>query len=397
MESLALTIELAHFVLRLSKLSSRMLEVIEGLEMSASSRLNVLSGVHNLLVNCAEAKSGDRLLIAFEPEDFGYFDRDIRSDIAAGARAMGLDVSMVDVGFNAVQSDLPQDLKARFSLFDVVLFLSRLGDQLRFSEMPPGPKFVVCFALNSQLLGSSFGFADYRAFCRAKDAVDDCILKSRTISLTCRAGTHVTGSVPKGTIEAKDTTSTRFPMSVFSPVPADAFSGRVALGGFLTGTGSAYYDRYTIEFEGPVFAILEAGRLTGFEGGRVDVAVASEHYDRVSSSLGIERNFVHSWHAGIHPGCGFPWDIRENFERWGGSAFGNPRVLHFHTCGAYAPGEISWNVFDPTIEIDGLRVWEDGTFHLDRLEGGPEILAEYPCAAETFANPDRNVGLMDIV
>jgi hypothetical protein len=187
-----------------------------------------------------------------------------------------------------------------------------------------------------------------------------------------------------------DTSIQRFPMSVFTPVPAHTFSGRVALR-FLTGTGSKYYDDYTIEFDQPVFALMENGRVTGFEGRHA--ARAQAHYDRVAGIFGIDRDFVHSWHAGIHPGCGYPWDMRKNFERWGGAAFGNPRILHFHTCGAYAPGEISWNVFDPTIEIDGVSFWERGVFHADRLPDGPEILATYPCAAGLFAHPDPDIGI----
>ena len=332
-------------------------------------------------------------MIAYEPEYFGYYDRDLRHDVAAGARAMGIDVTLIDVGFDPVRSKLPNDLEAQLAQFDVVIFLSRLGDQLRFSEMPPGPKFVVCFALNSTLLGSAFGCADYRAFCSIKALVDQNVLSARQIAVTCPKGTFVTGQVPADFNKAEDTSSARFPMSVFSPVPADLFSGRVALGGFLTGTGSRYYEDYTVEFHGPVFALLDAGRLTGFEGSQSDVALAKAHYDRVSAKFGIDRNYVHSWHAGIHPGCGFPWDMRENYERWGGAAFGNPRVLHFHTCGAYAPGEISWNVFDPTIEIDGVKVWEKGEFHLKRLAGGQDILKEFSCAERAFANPDRSVGL----
>lgn len=361
--------------------------------MSKLSNAHIFSGVRNLFVNCAQAKAGERVLIAYEPEDFGYFDADIRHDVAAGAKALGLLVTMVDVGFEPTRSDLPDGLKACTSSFDIVLFLSRLGDQLRFSDMPEGPRFVVCFALNSHLLASPFGRADYRAFCSAKSVVDNCILNGREVILTCPAGTHVAGAVPNGVAEAQDTTSMRFPMSVFSPVLATAFSGRVALGGFLTGTGSQYYDEYTVEFDDQVYALLDNGRLTGFEGKSDDVRRAYEHYDRVSARLSVDREFVHSWHAGIHPGCGFPWDMRQNYERWGGAAFGNPRVLHFHTCGAYAPGEISWNVFDPTIVVDGVRVWENGVFHLERLEGGSEILATYPCAAAAFAEPDRNVGL----
>ena len=189
-----------------------------------------------------------------------------------------------------------------------------------------------------------------------------------------------------------DTSILRFPMSVFTPVPGRGFSGKAAIT-FLTGTGSKYYDDYTLEFDDTVFALLHDGRLTGFEGLASDVAKADAHYDRVASKFGIDRNFVHSWHAGIHPGCGYHWDMRANYERWGGAAFGNPRILHFHTCGAYAPGEISWNIIDPTITVDGTAIWENGTLRAERLPGGAAILARFPDAAALFAKPDRAIGI----
>ena len=154
-----------------------------------------------------------------------------------------------------------------------------------------------------------------------------------------------------------------------------------------------YYDDYTLEFDGPVVALLESGRLVGFEGSAQDVAAANGHYDRVAQKFGIDRNFVHSWHAGMHPGCGYLRSAVDNYERWGGSSFGNPRILHFHTCGTYAPGEISWNMLDPTIEVDGVPVWERGVFHAERLPDGQSILDTYPCAAAVFRNPDRHIGL----
>lgn len=353
------------------------------------------AGVRNLLVNCAQVRAGDRLLIAYEPATLGYFDSDILDDVSAGAASLGLDITLRDVGFAPTHSELPAEILGELDQFDAVLFLSRLGDQLRFSDLPKGAKFVVCFALNSTLLGSAFGTADYRAFVAAKTAVDRVMIAARQITVTCPKGTHVQGRAPDGHVVATDTSSVRFPMSVFSPVPAAGFSGRVAMPGFLTGTGSRYYEDYTIEFDGPLFAIFQAGQLTGFDGAAADVAKANAQYDRVAARFGLARNVVHSWHAGIHPGCGFPWDIRAQYERWGGAAFGNPRILHFHTSGAEAPGEISWNVIDPTVVVDGLTLWENGQFHLDRLPEGPDILAQYPCAAQAFAAPDRNIGLGD--
>lgn len=353
------------------------------------------AGARNLLLNCARCREGERLLIAFEPDSYSYFDADVLRYVEAEARSLGLDVTLVDVGFEPTRHQLPAELLTLIADHDIVLFLSRMGDQMRFSDVPQGPRFVVCFAMNSHLLGSSFGCAKYEALCKLKHAVDDAIMAARRIVLTCANGTEVVGRVPDSLIAPKDTTIRRFPMSVFSPVPAGLFSGRVALGGFLTGTGSQYYENYSVEFEGPVFARLEAGRLAGFDGSVTDVTKANAHYDRVAGQFDLDRDFVHSWHAGIHPGCGFPWDLHQNFERWGGAAFGNPRILHFHTCGAYPPGEISWNVIDPTIELDGVRVWDNGRLRLEQLAGGGDILAEFPELRSLFDNPDREIGLGD--
>jgi len=351
------------------------------------------TAVHNLLMHCAGAQAGQRVLIAYEPETFGYFDAEVVDSVAREATKLGLHVDRTNVGFEAQDPRFSPDLMEQMRAADVVVFLARLGDQLRFSEMPDTTTIVNSYTLTSELLNSGFATAHYQAFCELKAAVDRVVAQADEIELTCPAGTSVRGRPDLGNIPSSDTTLRRFPVSVFSPVPAEGFSGKVALGGFLTGTGSRYYDDYTVEFDSQVFALLNHGRLDGFEGASADVAKAEAQYDRVSAMFGIDRNFVHSWHAGIHPGCGFPWDMRRDYDRWGGAAFGNPRILHFHTCGAYAPGEISWNLFDATIEVDGVALWEQGVFRADRLPEGREILARYPCAAQVFAAPDRNIGL----
>ncbi len=349
-------------------------------------------GAYNLLVNCARAAAGDRLLIAYEPAEFGYFDADSVNVVSQAARKLGLGVDTIDVGFNPDNPQLSPDLLARFEAADIILFLARLGDQLRFSDMPQGKKVIVSFALTKEMLGSGFSNGHHDAFMELKADINAVLDAASEVRITCPLGTDVSGRPVMNLQPSGDTSILRFPMSVFTPVPAHSFSGRVAIS-FLTGTGSKYYDDYTIEFDHPVFAMMENGRLQRFDGDPANAARAEAHYDRVANQLGIDRNFVHSWHAGIHPGCGYPWDMRENYERWGGSAFGNPRILHFHTCGAYAPGEISWNVIDPSIEIDGVTYWNHGTFHAERLPCGQSILDRHPCAAALFAHPDPDIGL----
>lgn len=359
---------------------------------SSPSALTPQQGARNLLEHCARAASGERLLIAFEPPELGHFDAGMLGLVTEAAQSLGLKVDTLDVGFDAGNPHLTPGFLARAEVADIILFLSRLGDQLRFSQMPPGKRIIVDFAVTHDLLGSGFATAHHDAFLALKDAVNDTLDKSTQVRVTCPLGTDFAGRPEMTLTPDGDTTILRFPMSVFTPVPAHGFSGRVALR-FLTGTGSRYYDDYSPEFDAPVFARFERGRLTGFDGQPGDVARANAQYDRVAAMFGIDRNFVHSWHAGIHPGCAFPWDMRQNWPRWGSVAFGNPRILHFHTCGAYAPGEISWNVIDPTVEVDGIALWERGVFHAERLPGGAEILARYPCAAALFAAPERDIGL----
>jgi hypothetical protein len=140
---------------------------------------------------------------------------------------------------------------------------------------------------------------------------------------------------------------------------------------------------------------FEGNRITGFEGSDSDVAAAKSHYENVAEKYGLDTYFVHSWHAGIHPGCTFPDAAGDNFERWSGSAFGNPRLLHFHTCGAYPPGEISLNVLDATVRIDGVAVWDAGILHPERIEGGAALLDAFPDMKQSFLHPAKDVGQAD--
>lgn len=349
------------------------------------------TGAENLLLNCAQAQRGERLLIAYEPARHGYFDAQVLPCVQRVARRLRLQVDLVDVGFDPEGQQLPEALVTRMGQADIVLFLARLGDQLRFSDLPPGRRYVVSFAVTEELLGSGFATARYQAFDTLQAQIQSLLHQATHIEMTCPNGTRVSGKW-MGPPETGDTTMRRFPMSVHPAVPASGFSGRIAVPGFFCGTGSRYYDPYTVEFTGPLLVLFDQGRITGFEGSRRDVARARTQFDRISGRYRIDRDAVHSWHAGIHPGCGYPWDVSDNFERWGGCAFGNPRVLHFHACGNYAPGEICLNVIDPTIRVDGVAIWENGTLCLSRIPGAKALLEAYPCARAAFDQPDLQIG-----
>lgn len=352
----------------------------------------VSKGAANLLANCVGTRKHDRVLIVREQPGLGYYDEEIVSAVEQAARAMGAHVTVRQVPFEPQPKEMPAELRALMGSVDRTVFLARIGDQLRFCDLGAGKHAVVCYALDADMLASPYGTADYSAFTLLKTALNRMLCAAGSIRVTCPAGTDFHGPGPGAAEPLPDVGVGRFPMPVFTPIPAAGFSGTVALPGFLVGTGSMYYEPYALEYEGSLSVAFEAGRIKKFHGDAGAIEAAERHYQFVADRFAIDRDFVHSWHAGIHPGCQVSGLASDSYERWSGAAFGNPRILHFHTCGAYAPGEISWNIVDPTIMVDGVAVWEDGVLRPHLVPGGKEILEQHPDIAALFEAPNRDIG-----
>lgn len=354
-------------------------------------------GALNLLLGCAEAKAGESLLILHEDPTLGYFGPGLADAIAEAGKVLGLDVRLSAVSFDELADTLPVELAAEMTRADHTLFLARLGDQLRFREMPAGAKPIVSYVLDQPALASAFGSAPHAALVALKGAFNQLFAKAGDIHVTCPLGTDFRGKpITPEAGETADVSIKRFPVSVFAPIDAASFSGKVAVAHLLVGTGSKYYRPYGIPLRSTLFAHLTEGRVVRWEGLPDEVARAERHYQHVANLFGIDGSFVHSWHAGIHPGCAYAEPAEGNYERWSGSAFGNPRLLHFHTCGAYAPGEICWNVVDPTIRVDGVAIWDNGLINIDAVPGAPDILVAYPAVRDLFDNPAGEIGIGDM-
>lgn len=349
------------------------------------------AGIRNMLVGCGGLEDGDSLLIIAEPAN-DYYDCDLAPAVAAGAERLGITATILEEPFNPVVTDPRPELADAMDAVDRVLFLARLGDQLRFRPSMEGGRAIMSYALDRGMLASPFGRVPHRAMEALKTVVDTAMEAAQTIHVTCPAGTDFQGPGAQFPTEGGDTTVRRFPLSVFSPMPPLGFSGVIAQTGFLCGTGSQAYEPPAAEIAGTLIVRFDGNRIIGFEGDPADVARAEAHYDHVSKLFDLERNYTHSFHAGIHPGLTYDWAPSKDFDRWGNGAFGNPRVLHFHTCGRIPPGEISLNIIDPTVRLDGVAMWEDGTLHPERFPGGPELLASEPELAASLADPSREIG-----
>ncbi len=349
-------------------------------------------GARNLLINCAGLESGQRLLVVHEDPDLGWYDLDAPLAVAAEARRLGAPTTLLAVGGPGNSPD-PR-VEEAMAEHDVIVFFARIGDQDRFAEPRPGKTMVMSYAQTRAMLASAFGTTDNRAFMALKDAVNSILLGAAGIEIHCPLGTALSGRISeRAKAKPVDVSVRRFPVGVPQPIEAADFSGWVALARYLTPTGSRVYDPPVVAIDRPVFAEVAAGRITGFSGDAAAAARARAHHDRVASLFGIDGDVVHSWHAGIHPGCAYPAEAAENPDRWSNTAFANPRFLHFHCCGAYAPGEICWMVLDPTVLVDGRALWDRGRLRVADFPATRGCLDDWPELEQLFAKPSDQIGL----
>ena len=349
-------------------------------------------GAQNLLLNCAQARTGESLLLICEDHSLGWYDKEIASAIDNVATHLGLKVTRLSVK-GPDNEDLTHTADV-IAGYDLTVFLSRIGDQNRFSEKATGTRTVMCYAREARQLASAYGRTHHHALSGLKTAVDSLLLNSSNIRITCPLGTNISGKVSLSKRDgSQDVSVKRFPLGVPKPILCNKLNGYVALAHYLTPTGSKVYEPASIAINSTVLAEINDGHLVKFIGDPGDVMRIREHYNHVAGLFNIDGNAVHSFHAGIHPATTYNHLASDDPDRWSNSVFTNPRFLHFHTCGAYAPGEICWMVLDPTVSIDDVNLWEAGQLKVKRFARTRNCLNKWPELIPLFDNPSNEIGL----
>lgn len=351
------------------------------------------AGARNLLVGCVGLSAGERLLIVREEDPAGFYEPAVSERIGEEARRLGADVRL----YPAPPADGPESavggLAAAMTGADHTVFLSPIGDRLRFRRTPGEGSKTMCYALDLGLLGADFCRVPHALLCEVHDRLVAALAGTRRWRITCPLGTDVTGAmmptaptapIAGPTIEgALAFTLALFPVMIFPPLSCAGMSGRVVLSRWLTTTATHDYEDGIVRLETPITALIDRGRITGFEGPAEMVRKVTEHHARVGGRFGVDPSAVGSWHTGVNPRTLYAGRAEDDLARWGSVAFGSPRYTHFHTCGDN-PGEICWSLFDATISFDGTSYWRDGRFvFLDRPEVRA-LLSAYPGAERAF-------------
>jgi len=361
---------------------------------SAPSQAALDTGALNLLENCVGLSAGDTVLIVREDSVHGYYDDIAPTCIEHHARRLGGRVETMVTPLIDGPDDFPDTVRSAMERADHTIFFGRLGDQVRFVELSGRCTKTMCYALDQGFLGSAFCALPHGLMEELKRRLEAALDAASDWRITCPLGTDVSGTFapPPPDGDHEDFSLRLFPVTTFRPVPCGSMTGRVALSQWLMATGNRTYSPNEMMLEGPVFALIENGRVTGFDGAKSEVEKVRAHHDLVGGMFGIDPDLVHSWHVGINPQTFYPRPAAGDLERWGGISFGSPRYLHFHTCGDYAPGEICWSLFDATVLIDDEPFWTDGRFSFLERNDNRALIDATP-GAEALFEPRMDLGV----
>ncbi len=325
--------------------------------MINSEKLSV--GIDNLLINCANLKAGDDLLIIREKENLGWYKNDISEVVSAAAIKKGIKTSIIDVGKPGNSGN--EWLMKAINQHSCAIFFARIGDQDRFEGKKYTTKRVMSYVRSAESLSSPFGTTNYHSNIAFKESIDKIFSEAKNITVTCPLGTNISGRINYNSEEKTNEVSVfRFPLVVPKPINCSFFSGNVVLNNYLTSTGSKAYEPNFLKINKPINFIINNGRITNLEGVEEDLKNINAHYDMVSKKFNLDRNCVHSWHPGLHPSTSYHNNIKKDPDQWSNTMFASPKFLHFHTCGDYAPGEICWMLENHSVFVDNKPLWKNG-------------------------------------
>jgi len=322
-----------------------------------------LAGIRNLVDECMGVKPGDRVLLVLEPAGQLFYDVEVSSAIENYLIKKQAVVTQVRPTIISHPEDFPEDLAKAMGDVNHTLFLSRVGDYLRFTPMMGDGVVTINYARQMTVLDSPYAAVSYKLMSQLHGRLEQELLSAKRWNIQCSLGTDLSGEFDWPSLRGghdDDFTMKLFPVSTFKPVPGATANGTVALSRWMMPSAAVKVGPEAVTFDDTVFARVKNGVLASLDGDEESVNKIQHYTSNVSAALGVTETNIHSWHAGINPMTFFASDVDQNLKAWGAVSFGSPRYLHFHTAGKTPPGEITWSIFNPTVWIDDQCFWRDG-------------------------------------
>ena len=198
----------------------------------------IQAGADNLLVQCMAVERGDTLLIVTEPPERSFYDPRVAEAVAERSRQLGVRTRVLEARLASGPDDVPTDVARAMRGADHTLFLSRLGDQIRFSDEQGSGRKTISYTRDLDYLGSRFGCTPFHLFQDVHDRLLEFIRSARSYSITSASGTDLIGEV--GDHEQRSMVTpfaiTCFPAVICPPLRCVNLTGRLVLERFLMST-----------------------------------------------------------------------------------------------------------------------------------------------------------------
>lgn len=330
-------------------------------QLTRSPPAGIQAGADNLLVQCMAVERGDTLLIVTEPPQRSFYDPRVAEVVAERSRQLGVRTRVLEARLASGPDDVPTDVARAMRSADHILFLSRLGDQIRFSGEHGSGRKTISYTRDLDYLGSRFGCTPFHLFQGVHDRLLDLVRSARRYSVAAASGTDLIGEVGDDVQRSVVTpfAITCFPAVICPPLRCVNLTGRLVLERFLMSTSVNDYESSVLFLDEPVSLEIDRSRIVGFHGPKALANTVREHYLRVGERFGGDPMTVNSWHAGIYPATFHAGHWRDDVASWAEITFASPRYTHFHTCGV-DPGNVATATFDATIRFDGATLWDAG-------------------------------------
>ena len=325
-------------------------------------------GAHNLLRNCAGGKSGDRVLIAGESGPNPYYEPELVQAVGEVAAELGMEPACLLADPPESATDFPLNVAEAMQDADISVFLSRLGDRVRFAPQQGQGTKVMCYALTREYLASAFGTTDHTATEAVLALLTGTISGASRYRIRTADGTDLAADLPTGGGEASliPFSLKLFPTMIFPPIRFRSLIGMLTVSRFVLSSSTRAYDESVLMVPSPIRVTVEDGLMTEFSGEAHVVDAFRSQCERAAALTGGEPYRLNSWHTGVNPFTFYDRDPYADLERWGSVAYGSPRYTHIHAAGR-DPGDISIQLFDASIGFDDDWLWRDGRFvFLDR-------------------------------
>ena len=199
-----------------------------------------IQGADNLLKQCLGLKPGDSILLVLE-EDDSLYDHDVGTLIETRCRDLGAQITVLSEPLINHAADFPESVSSVMRRVDHTLFFSRLGDYVRFVELPGECTKTTSYTYSLAQMGSPYATVSDALLSRLRDKLEGELVAATTWRITCPLGSDLQGSFSWPSLQGgadDELFVALFPVSTFKPVPCETATGCVALSRWLMPGGA---------------------------------------------------------------------------------------------------------------------------------------------------------------